>query len=273
LKIALRPLTFSIVFTLLFGCSLVKPPPTRESVRIPPTAEKVRLSNQQIRSLRGFARIELIHQGKRVRARQAIALVKPGLIRLETLNSLDQPLLILATDGVTFQVMSLSESRFYTGTVSEGFAHFIHLRTSSEELVSLILGEIPPHGDPSVSYDSDRALYRLMFPASANWKTQTFWIDPDTLRVVDISKTDAFTGEEIHCHFSRFRRKGSVIFPMEIQIEVIGVNKRIALDFRKLEVNPPLPRDLFTLSVPRGVEVVEIRESAKEAPFVFPAQE
>lgn len=272
MKIALRLLAFLIVLSFPVACSLLKHPPSRPLILVPPPVEEVRLSNIPIRSLRGIAGIELIYQGKRFRARQAIALEKPGFMRLETLNSLDQPLLILATDGVTFQAMSMTENRFYTGTVVEGLGYFMRLRMSSEESVSLILGEIPLHEDASIRYDSGRGLFQLTFPPSAEWETQTFWIEPETLRVVEITKTRALTGEEIRVSFSQFRKTGSVAFPKEIQIELSGGDNRIGLNFREIEIDLPLPQGLFSLSIPPGVEVVEIEDDMRQSPLPLPGQ-
>ncbi len=222
----------------------------------------VRSSNEGIRSLRGVARSDLVYQGKKIRIRQAIALAKPGLMRIETLNFLDQPLLILATDGVTLQAMSLSENRFYRGTVSQGLNHFMRLGMSSQALISLILREIPSREDGSISYDPQRRHYRLTIPPSSRWATQTFWIEPKTLRIIEVSSTDVLSGDEIRIFFSQFRKTGSLNFPREIRIDVPAINNRIRLRFQKIEINPLLPSDLFRLSVPPGVEVVEIAESA-----------
>ncbi len=131
---------------------------------------------------------------------------------------------------------------------------------SSEDLVSLILGEIPPDGDGALRYDSRRNLYELTFPPSMRWETQTFWIHPETLKVVEASKTDIFTREETRVSYNKFRKTDSVIFPTEIEIEAPGENSRIGLSFRKIEINPPLSLDLFRLSIPPGVEVVEMED-------------
>ena len=266
-------MAFVAALIIPLSCTLLKYPPSRPSISAPPLVEEVRLSNERIRSLQGIARVDWIYQGKRLRTRQAIALAKPGFMRLETLNFLNQPLLILTTDGVTLQAISLSENRFYRGAVSEGLTHFMGLRMGSEELVSLILGEIPLRGDATINYDSRRGLYRLTFPPSARWETETFWIDPKTLRVLEISKTDPLGREEIRILFGPFRKRGSVTFPTKIQIELPTVDNRIRLNFRKVEINPPLSPDLFRLPIPPGIEVVEIDDSMGRFPSAFPAQE
>jgi hypothetical protein len=159
--------------------------------------------------------------------------------------------------------MSLPENRFYTGTVARGFEHFMRLRLSSEEFVSLILGEVPPHGDARISYHSDRRLYQLIFPRSTRWEREVFWVDPKNLRVVEISKTDAVRGREIRVSFSRFTKKSSTTVPMEIQIEIPGIQSQMGLSFRKVEINRHLAPELFRLSVPGGVEVVDLEDDSK----------
>ena len=246
----------SVVFTLFWGCSLTPYPPSRP--RVPaPTVEEVRLANRGVRSLRALGKVELHYQGKRAVAREAIALVRPGSLRLETLDSLNRPVLILATNGSSFQAMSLSENRFYRGGVSEGLGYFLHVRISSEALVSLLLGDIPPEGAVSMGYDSGKGLYRLAFPPSTEWMTQNYWIHPKTLKVLEMSKT-ILEGEEIRVVFNGFKKTGSVQFPREIALEVPGARNRIRLDLHTIEINPSLPPDLFALSPPIGAEVLEI---------------
>jgi hypothetical protein len=233
----------------------------------------VRLSNETIRSLRGVANIGLSYQEKSLKTRVAIALAEPGLMRLETLNFLDQPLLILTTDGVALQALSMPENRFYRGTVLEGLSHFINLRIGSEALVSLILGRIPTTGDGSIRYDANRGLYRVSFPPSIRWKMQDFWIHPRTLRVIEIAKKDAMSGEAIRVSFSRVRKVQSVDFPTGIEIGIAEVNSLITLRFRKLEINPSFAPDLFRLAIPPGVEVVELDHVIGRQPSALGTEE
>ena len=214
--------------------------------------------------------MELVYQGRKVRARQAIALAKPGLMRLETLNFLDQPLLILATDGLAFQAFSLTENRFFKGTVSVGISRFMHLPMNSDEFVSMILADVPLREDASLRYDAAKRLYELTFPPSTRWRTETFWVHSKTLRVLEILKIDAFSGEEIRISFSRFRRTDSVTFPGEIEIEVPAARNRVRLKFSSIAVNVPLPPELFRLSHPPGVEVVDMDHDVSR---LFPASE
>jgi hypothetical protein len=241
-------------------------------VAFPPIAE-VCLSNEGIRSLRGIARINLRYAGKRLKVKQAIALAKPGFIRLETFSFLDQPLLIVATDGVNLQAVSLPENRFYRGTVAAGLSRFIHLTMSSEEFVSLILGEIPRCRSAVMGYDLSRRLFTLTFPPSSRWERETYWVHPETLRVVAISKADASKREAFRVVFSRFKKAGSRTFPMLIQIEAPGDENRIELYFRTTEINASLPRDLFSLAVPPGLEVVDMDETIQQSPLAFPEPE
>ena len=260
------------ILTFSWSCSFVAPSPSRSPTPLP-SLEAVRLSNETIRSLRGVANIELLYQGKWLKTRVAIALAEPGLMRLETLNFLDQPLLILTADGVALQAFSLPENRFYRGTVSEGLTHFMNLRIGSEAFVSLILGKIPTTGDGSIRYDSNRGLYQVTFPPSIRWRMQTFWIHPRTLRVVEITKRDALTGKEIRIWFSRVRKVQSVDFPMGIEIGITEVNSLIKLRFRTLEINPSFAPDLFRLTIPPGVEVVELNQAIKRPPSALETEE
>jgi len=215
----------------------------------------------------------LVSKGKRIRTRQFIALEKPDMMRIDLLNFLDLPYLRLAFQDETFQAMDMRENVFYMGGVAEGLSLFVPLTLTSSEFIAFILGEIPREDRVSVEYDLHRRLYRLTFPPSTRWETQTFWIDPKTLRVVEVSKTDTVKREEIRVSFSQFRKTGSVIFPTAIQIDVPATNNRIRLDFQKMEINLPLSPDLFRLSVPPGAEMVKIDDTMGRFPPALPAQE
>ena len=264
------------LLTILFfpwGCSLVTYPPSQPSIPSTDVIHHARRSNDQIRSVRGIGRIELASKGKRVRTRQFIALEKPDMMRIDLLSFLDLPYLSLAFQDETFQAMDMRQNVFYTGGVAEGLSLFVPLTLTTREFIAFLLGEIPSEDGVSVEYDLHRRLYRLTLPPSTRWETQTFWIDPKTLRVVEVSKTDSFKREEIRVSFSHFRKTGSLIFPTEIQIDVPAANNRIRLNFQKIEINLPLSPDLFRLSIPPGVEMVKIHDGMGRFPLALPAQE
>jgi hypothetical protein len=257
---------------ILWGCFPIKHPQTPPPAVVAPSIETIRSANDSVRAIRGVVRTELMSQGKSLKVKQAIAVAQPGWMRFETLGFLDQPLWILATDGVVLQAISLPENRFYQGSVSDGLTHLLGFRLTGHEFVSLFLGEIPDRMDGFVRYDPQKGLHRLTFPPSSRWAAETFWIDPKTLRAVEISKIDASTGHEIRMCFNRFRRKESVMFPGEVAIELPGPESRVRFVFRKTEINPPLPPDLFRLTIPPGVEIVEI-DDMHRFPFAFWAEE
>jgi hypothetical protein len=208
----------------------------------------------------------LVSRGKRFRTRQFIAAVKPDMMRIDVLNPLNLPYLSLAFQDETFQAMDMRDNVFYTGGVAEGLSLFLPLCLTGREFIALIFGDIPKENHVAIKYDSHRHLYRIDFSPSTRWTEQTFWIDPKTLRVVEIAKTDAVKGDEIRVSFSQFRKTTSGTFPTEIGIQLPAVNSRIQLSLRKIEINPPLNRELFHLSVPPGAEVLEIDQSARPSP-------
>ena len=261
-----------VMLCILWGCFPLKHPKIPPSSLVPPPIAAIRSANDTVRSFRGVASTRLVYQGKSLKVRQAIALAQPGWMRFETLSFLDQPLWILATDGVELQAISLPENRFYRGSVADGLSHLLGFRLTGQEFVSLFLGAIPDRTDGFVRYDSQRGVHRLTFPPSSRWEAETFWIDPNTLRPVEISKIDASTGHEIRISFNRFQRKESMMLPGEVVIELPGPENRVRFVFRKTEINPPLSPDLFRLTIPPGVEVVEI-DDMHGFPFAFRAED
>lgn len=255
------------------GCSLIKYPTYQPSIPPSDLIEMVRESNGKIRSIRGIGRVEVVSQGKKIRARQFIALAKPDMMRVDLLNPLDLPYLRLAFRGKSFQAMDMRENVFYIGDVAKGLSLFVPLRVTSKEFIAFIFGEMPDQDNVSPQYDPHRGLYQVTFPPSTRWESQIFWIHPKTLKVVEVSKTDGFEGDLIRVSFSKFRKIDSMTFPRRIQIEVPGNNNRIQFNFSKVEVNLPLPQELFRLSIPPGAEVVEIDERMNRERPAFPVNE
>lgn len=234
----------------------------------------VRQSNGRIRSIRGIGRVEVVSDGKKFKARQFMVLEKPDMMRVDLLSFLDLPYLRLAFKGDTFQAMDMRANVFYTGELARALSLFVPIRVTSREFIAFVFGEIPEQDHLRARYDPRRRLYELDFPPSTRWKSQTFWIHPKTSRVVEISKKSVRESEKetIRVSFSRFRKTGSMTFPTEVEIEVSGANNRIRFNFRKIEINPPLPREPFRLPIPPGAEVVTIDEGMRR-PFVFPTPE
>lgn len=266
-------MSFLIVATLFSGCSLIKYPPYRLPTPSPDLIERARQSNGEIRSVRGIGRVEVVSQGKKLRSKQFILVGKPDMMRIDLLDFRGLPFLRLAFRGETFQAMDMRENVFYFGEVARGISLFVPLRINSREFVALLLGEMPSQEQVLARYDAHRRLYELTFPPSIRWESQTFWIHPKTLRVKEVSKIGAATGEVIRVSFSRFRRSGHAAFPREVKIEVPGAENRIRFSFQTIDINPRLPRELFRLTIPRGAEVVEIEDEMDPRRLTFPVQQ
>ncbi len=234
----------------------------------------VRQTDVQIQSIRGIGGVEVVSNGKKFKARQFMVLGKPDMMRVDLLSFLDLPYLRLAFKGDTFQAMDMRSNVFYTGELVKALALFVPIEVTSREFIALVFGEIPEEDHLWARYDPGRRLYELDFPPSARWTRQTFWIQPKTSRVVEIFKKGVRESEKetIRISFGRFRKAGSMTFPTQVEIEASGADNRIRFNFRKIEINPPLPREPFRLPVPPGAEVVTIEEGMRR-PFVFPTPE
>ncbi len=262
-----------IILTFFSGCSLLKHPTYRA---IPPVAdlvEKVRESNGTIHSVRGIGRVEVFSRGKKFRTRQFLVLTKPDMMRIDLLDFRDLPYMSLAFQGETFEALDMRENVFYTGEVANGLSLFVPLRLTGVEFIEFIFGEMPDQDQVSARYDPHRRFYQLTFGPSNRWDSQTFWIHPKTLRVVEISKTDASTGDVIQISFDRFKGVGSKSFPREVKIEIPRDTGRIRFIFQKIEINPLLPRELFRLLVPPGVAVREIEDEITQRPLILMGEE
>ncbi|HET7853806.1 MAG TPA: hypothetical protein VFM04_05045, partial [Candidatus Methylomirabilis sp.] len=138
---------------VLAGCASLPPPreagqPVSNETRAELIA-RLQVREEQIRSLRAIAAVEIAVGEETRRFREALALKIDGRFRLETLNTFGLPVLIVASDGNRVVVHGASEP----GGSPDGcelLERLIGLRLSPATLVRLLAGLPPRRVGPSV---------------------------------------------------------------------------------------------------------------------------
>lgn len=238
-----------LVVIFLAGCATLPPP--REAGR-PVSREqqeeliaRLQIREDQIRSVRGIAGVEITLKEETRRFREALALRSDGRFRLETLGSFGLPVLIIASDGNRVVVHRMSDQ---PGVVTDGdqlVNGLLGLELPPASLARLLSG-LPPRpvaSSPLVLYlpqrhayllegeDTDGAVQRLYLDASGGLLGGEIWRGRHGLR---------FT-------FSAVRDVEGIPYPMGITLTQTRHPVRVQVTYQAIDLNPILADRLFTL--------------------------
>src|SRR4051794_22885938 len=144
-----------------------------------------------------------------------IALQRPGLVHLESLDFFGRPQAVLVSDGKRFGLYQSQEGKYYQGPASaQNLSRFLPVVLPPEELVALMLGQTPriPAEAKTLKRDEQKGRYEL---ALINGPvTQTLSIDPKRLRVVE-SRVRGVNAYDLT--FEDFDEAGGGLYPRKVQ--------------------------------------------------------
>lgn len=230
---------------VLAGCASLPPPreagqPVSNETRAELIA-RLRVREEQIRSLRAIAAVEIAVGEETRRFREALALKSDGRFRLETLNAFGLPVLIVASDGNRVVVHGASEP----GGSPDGcelLERLLGLRLSPATLVRLLAGLPPRRVGPSVFafYLPGRRAHLLEEEDSDS--VQRLYLDPSgTLLGGEI-----WTGRRgFSFDFAEVRDVDGIAVPMKIAVTQARRPVRVTLAYEAIEVNPILADQFF----------------------------
>jgi outer membrane lipoprotein-sorting protein len=260
-----------IVFLLVFasGCTPRQPP---RVLPPSPSAEHLLASlearRQTLVALRGAARVEYQDAHERGSARQALVVARPDRFRLETFSPVGIAFLT-TSDGKTLAAYFPRENTIYRGAATPlNIARYLRVVLSVKEVVNLLLG-FPPvlsqvegavHtsvAEARVSFAGDQGRYRLELSLS-NVGKQVLWFDNRTLLLAK-SEDIAPDGSLLFtASFADYREINSLRFPFEITFYNEQRKWRVTLHYERVELNPDLADNLFSLPSRPGVKEVGV---------------
>ncbi len=234
-----------LAVSFLGGCASLPPPreagqPVSHETR-DELVGRLQVHQEQIRSLRGIAAVEIAVSEETRRFREALALKSDGRFRLETLNAFGLPVLIVASDGNRVVAHGASEP---VGSPDgcELLERLLGLRLSPATLVRLLAG-LPPRrvGPPVfVSYLPGRRVY-LLEQEDSHWVQRLY---------LDLSGT--LVGGEIWAgrrglsfDFTQVRDIDGIAVPMRIAVTQARRPVRVTLTYETIDVNPILADQFF----------------------------
>jgi hypothetical protein len=203
------------------------------------------------------ARIDITAHAERRPLKAAMLMKKPASVRLESIPLMGPPDLFLTIGGGELRVFLPGKGAFYRGKATErNIARFFPLALPPDELVSLLMGQVPDNGEDSLSWDGRRedGLYRIDQYRAAR-RIRSLWIDPSEGFLTRV-RTYAQEGEIAYtADLSGHTRVGSGFMPERLTIS--GGDVTMVLRYTEI-----LPFDddetLFVLPVPEGIAPISL---------------
>lgn len=193
-----------------------------------------------------------------------VAISRPGLLHLETFDFFNRPVAALVSDGQRFGLYQTEGNVFYQGPASpENVSRFLPVVLPSEELVAVMLGQVPflPAERMTLELDRSEGVYVLTLYRGA--VTQKLHVHPKYYRVVK-SEVRGVPGYDLA--FDDFKEKGPVVFPGEVKLVAEVAETELRLRYSDVSLNAPPDLTLFELAPPEGARVVEVDARGREIP-------
>jgi len=249
-----RQILIALVFTLA-GCGGSYPRPEDYSDSAQRLLDSIEKRGEALRSLSGELSVELWREGKRIRAKQLIAVDREGRLRIEVLSPFGHPITTLVSDGSRLMIYDAREKRFHLGAATaHALARLLPVPISPAELSAMMRGAIPTiqHTEAVVSWNSQDGRYRLSLTGGK--RRQMLELEPKYLRVTLVEST--IGGKLLYrAKLGNYSGSDDTIVPQRILFEAPARELRVDLTVTEHTMNPKLPDTAFTLEPPRGILV------------------
>jgi hypothetical protein len=175
---------------------------------------------------------------------------------LEVLSFIGPPLLYVVSDGNRFLTWTPGQHHAYQGmAVGNALSSLLDFPLADEDALLLLAGIVPP-SDPleaKLFRESQTENLVLQWQNGISRQVERVW-----LRAVDLTaiKFERFEGNkrQLEVQYTDFVITKGFIYPRSVTIEASGFS--LNLNYKQFTVNDPLPRGVFGLTLPEGVEVL-----------------
>jgi len=193
-----------------------------------------------------------------------VAISRPGLLHLETFDFFNRPVAALVSDGQRFGLYQTEGNVFFQGPASpENVSRFLPVVLPSEELVALMLGQVPfiPAERKTLELDRDEGVYVLkLFHGGV---TQTLHVHTRFHRVVR-SEVRGLPAYDLSFDDLKPQGEGGMIFPHEVKLIAEVAETELRLRYSAVTLNARPDLTLFELTPPEGARVVEVDARGRE---------
>ena len=246
----------------LFSCAHLKRPATIpiDHRCFPGQILSMMKDSDTPQALKGIAKIKVESPDEKFSVKEFVIAKRPGSLRLETLGFLGHTEFVAVTDGKELFLFSPSDNTFYHGAPSpENLSRFIPLHLSLEEMVSILLGNIP-----LIDYDAqqvdgqaedDGCLLRLS-SEDGRYK-QVLNVSLSRQKVVE-SKTYEEGALILLTRYRRYDEVGETLFPRDIVVSMPRDQTTVTIQFKDIELLSTIPPAEFKLTPPQGAGIIPL---------------
>ncbi|RKH52842.1 DUF4292 domain-containing protein [Corallococcus llansteffanensis] len=228
----------------------------------PTLYQHVRERQAQVVNLEGDAKLRVDSPQGSGTLGTFLSITRPGLLHLETYDFFNRPVASLVSDGARFGVYQSQGNTYFQGPSSpENVSRFLPIVLPSEELVAVMLGQVPllPPESMTLTLDEKERVYVLTLVRGA--AKQILRVDPRHLRVVK-SEVRGVPGYDLA--FEDFKQRGELLFPGKVILTAAQADTKLELRYTEITLNGRPDLTLYELTPPEGAKVVEVDAQGRE---------
>ena len=246
----MRGRAFALLAALALAACRTPPPNVRAlAADDPRPAQRVAALRElasQRHALRASARAESSGPGGASFSSQLLLVERPACLRVEVIGLLQQRVLVMATDGVRYELYRAEGPQHEEGPVHPGvLAEVAGLPLTPEAAVSLLLAApLAPDEPPLRAHEDDAGVL------SVEWPDQTLAFDAAG-RLVSLRFHPGERGERdvLTAAWSDFRDTPAGAFPHRLELALPETGASLTLAYRSVELDPVLDPALFRLGL------------------------
>jgi outer membrane lipoprotein-sorting protein len=237
---------------------------------------EVKARQEQVRSVRGTARVRIDAPGVKGTVTELVAAEKPARLRLETLDFFGNPVAVLVADGDRFGFYDSRSRTYWRGdATAENVSRFLPVVLPPEELVTILCGSAPIlPGQALEAVPRDGTVHLVVGAGEVGQRLvvgEKLAVESSRVRraAADPAAQAAFYDLDL----GEFRPRGGVRFPTVVALDAASASARLRLAWKAdLEVNERNDDGLFSLAPPRGATVVDLPPGVAMPPVELPLE-
>lgn len=205
-----------------------------------------------LRSLRALATVYYWGTDGRGSFQEAVLVLRPDRLRLETLSPLGA-VSIVTVDGGEARIHHPKEGVFYRGKSSrENLFRYTQIPLGLDDLTSILMG-LPPIGKASDWVGAGNSISKEIEGGGREFVTFDHVGLP-----IKWERADPLGRIELAALFSDFSPTPAGLFPFTIALEDRLLERRLEIRYEGPEVNAPLPLALFTQEKPANAREIPL---------------
>ncbi|MCZ6464713.1 MAG: hypothetical protein O7A09_10290 [Proteobacteria bacterium] len=243
--------------SLLVGCQTPGPVRTLspDDPRVTGVLARLRERAEARQSLRALAHFVVNAEDRKFRGSQRLALRRPRSLRVELLGLFSQTAGLLATDGITYDYFDPRVGEVEHGRVWRRLLWQVaRVDLTPAEAVSVLLGAPPPglRLIPSEAQLLADGGLRVRLDNRQGEPRERIEVDSlGRLRRFEKFGRRGFSSWDVS--YADYREIGDVSFAYDVDIRFPDLGASAVFRFREVELDLPLPDELFRLDLPNRV--------------------